>query len=205
MAAARNNQYLFVLFWKEDDEATRAVRKTLTAALASQGGRATSVAVQVTDPGEKPIVDQYGVSRSPMPLVLVVAPNGAVTGAFALKLADQDVARAFVSPGLARCLKAVQARKLAALCVLPGTGSAAIPDGLREFQADPRFGQATEVVPLRANDAAEAGFLEALRIDPRTAVPVTALLAPPGRLLGTFPGAVSKQQLVDKVTTPQSL
>jgi hypothetical protein len=202
-AAARGGQYLFVLFWKEDDDATRAVRQTLTDAVARRGGRSLVVAVRVTDPAEKPVVDRYGVSRSPMPLVLAVAPNGAVTGAFAVKLTERDIARAFVSPAQAGCMKAVQARKLALLCVLPGADASAVPAGVREFQVDARFGPATELVTLRAGDAAEAGFLSALRIDPGTQVPVTALLAPPGRLLGAFAGPVSKQQLVEKVTAPQ--
>ncbi len=201
--AARSGQYLFLLFWKEDDDATRAAQRTLTDAVARRRDPATTVAVRVTDPIEKPVVDQYGVSRSPMPLVLAVAPNGAVTGAFAVKLAEQDVARAFVSPAQAGCMKVVQARKLALLCVLPATGVSAVPAGVREFQADARFGPATELVTLRADDQAEAGFLNALHIDPRTEVPVTALLAPPGRLLGAFAGPVSKQQLVEKVTAPQ--
>jgi hypothetical protein len=203
LAVARDRQYLFILFWKEDDDATRAVRQTLADALARRAGRAGAVAVRVTDSAEKPLVDQYGVSRSPMPLVLAVAPNGAVTGAFAVKLTEQDVARAFVSPAQASCMKAVQARKLVLVCVLPASEMLTAPAGVREFQADTRFGPATEVVMLRAGDAAEAGFLGALHIDPRTAVPVTVVLAPPGRLLGTFAGPVSKQQLVDKVTAPQ--
>jgi hypothetical protein len=200
-AAARDHQYLFLLFWKEDDDATRAVRQALNASLAQRAGKARAVAVQVRDPAEKPVVDHYAVSRSPMPLVLAVAPNGAVTGAFPLKLTDEDVARAFVSPGQESCLKVLQSRKLAVLCVLPATGGT-VPEGVRDFQADPRFGPATEVVTLRAGAAAEAAFLEALGIDPRTAVPVTVLFAPPVRLLGTFPGAVGKQQLVDKVAAP---
>ncbi len=201
-AAGRNHQYLFLLFWKEDDEATRAVRQALNASLPQRAGKARAAAVQVRDPAEKPLVDHYAVSRSPMPLVLAVAPNGAVTGAFPLKLTAEDVARAFVSPGQESCLKVLQSRKLAVLCVLPAAGGA-VPEGVREFQADPRFGPATEVVTLRAGDVAEAAFLETLRIDPRTAVPVTVLFAPPVRQLGTFPGAVGKQQLVDKVTAPQ--
>ena len=30
---------------------------------------ADSVGVQITDPNEKPVVDKFGVSRAPMPLV----------------------------------------------------------------------------------------------------------------------------------------
>jgi hypothetical protein len=200
-AAARDGKYLFVLFYKEDSDATQAVHQALAGALAGRVGQAASVAVRVTDPAEKAVVDQYGVSRSPMPLVLAVAPNGAVTGGFPLKLTEQDVAGAFVSPGQAACMKAVQQRKLVLLCVQPaGVG---LPDGVREFKADPGYGPVTEVVPLRADDPAEAGFLRGLQVSPATTVPVTVLLAPPGRLLGSFPGAVTRQQLVDRVTAPQ--
>lgn len=202
-AAARDGKYLFVVFHKEEDAATRAVRQALDGALAKHGGRATSVTVRVTDPAEKPLVDQFGVSRSPMPLVLALAPNGAVTGGFPLKLTDKDVAGAFVSPGQAACLGAVQSRKLVLLCVLPAGGKAELPAGVREFKADARYGPATEVVSLRANDPAEADFLKALRVSAATEAPVTALIAPPGRLLGTFPGAVTRQQLVERITSPQ--
>src|SRR5208283_2699955 len=59
------------------------------------------------------------LSRAPMPLVLAVAPNGAVTGAIPLKLTEAQVGQAFVSPIAAQCLKAVQSRKLVLLCVQP--------------------------------------------------------------------------------------
>ncbi len=130
--------------------------------------------------------------------MLAVAPNGAVTGAFALKLTEKDVAGAFVSPAAAACLKAVQARKLVLLCIQPA-GSAELPAGVREFKADANYGPATEVVTLRADDPGETTFLQALHVKP-TAAPVTAFLAPPGRQLGTFQGTtVTKQQLVEKL------
>ncbi len=85
-AAGREGKYVFVLFHKEEDENTRAVRRTLQTALAKRQGQAKSVEVRVGDPVEKVMVDRYGVARSPMPLVLAIAPNGAVTGGFAVKL-----------------------------------------------------------------------------------------------------------------------
>jgi hypothetical protein len=201
-AAGREGKYVFVLFHKEEDEATRAMRQTLQAALAKRGDRATVAQVSVGDPAHKAMVDRYGVARSPMPLVLAIAPNGAVTGGFAVKLTEKDVASAFVSPGQAACMKVVQARKLVLLCVQRESGGS-LPQGVRDFQADPRYGPVTEVVTLRATDAAEAGFLQALQIKADAPMPMTALLAPPGRLLRTFPASVTKQQLVECVTSPQ--
>jgi hypothetical protein len=202
--AAQANKYLFILFYKEEDAALQGVRQTLKAALAKRGGQATSAVVRTTDPAEKAVVDQFGVSRSPMPLVLSVAPNGAITGGFPLKLTEQDVDGAFVSPGLASCLKGAQARKLVLLCVQPAGGSAALPAGVREFTADPQYGPATEVVTVRADDAAEAGLLKALQLSPQTAVPVTALLVPPGRRLAVFEGAFSKEQVIEQLRAAQN-
>jgi hypothetical protein len=195
--AAKRQQHLFVLVYKQDDAATQAVRQTLGAALAKQGGRAARVELLATDPAEKPLIDQWGLSRAPMPLVLAVAPNGAVTGGFPLKLTEQDVAGAFVSPATAACLKAMQSRKLVLLCVQP-PGVTEVPAGVREFKADEQYSPVTEVVTVRGDDPAEADLCKSLQLKP-TATTVTSFFAPPSNLLGTFEGAVTKQQLVEKL------
>ena len=143
-AAAQKQQYLFVLFHKKYDDATQAMKRTLQTALAKQGSRAGSVVVWTDDPTEKPLIDRWGLSRTPMPIVLAVAPNGAVTGGFPLKLTEQDVTGAFVSPATAGCLKATQARKLVLLCVLPAAETQ-LPAGVREFAGDAAYGPFTEV------------------------------------------------------------
>jgi hypothetical protein len=198
-AAAKKSVYTFVLFHKENDAATQAMRQSVTAALAKNGRRAEFVSVSVGDPSEKPLIDRWGLGRSPMPLVLAVAPNGAVTGGFPLKIAEQEVAGAFVSPGMADCLKATQARKIVLLSVRPA--GAELPTGVKEFKADAKFGPVTEVVTIRADDADEAGFLKTLGIKTTT---VTAILVPPGSLLGTFDGPVTKGQLIEKVNAGNS-
>jgi hypothetical protein len=201
-AAARGGKYLFVLFYKEEDAATRAMRQALAAGLSGREARAGFVAVKATDPAEKALVDRFGVSRAPLPLVLALAPNGAVTGGFPLKLTEQQVAQAFVSPAQAASLKALQARKLVLLCVLPGAG-AAPPQGVRDFVADPQYRTAAEVVTVAAGDPAEATFLKQLQVEAHAAA-VTVLLAPPGPALGTFTGAVTKEQLVEKLKAARS-
>lgn len=202
-AAAPKQQYLFVLFHKQDDAATQAMKATLDQALAKQRGRAGSIAVRADDPAEKALIDRWGLSRAPMPIVLAVAPNGAVTGGFPLKLTEQDVAGAFVSPATATCLRAMQARKLALLCVLPAS-EAQVPAGVREFAADAAHASYTEVVTVRGGDPAEAGFLKSLKIDPAATQVVTAMLLPPGTVAGTFPGAVTKVHLAEKLKATQS-
>jgi hypothetical protein len=137
-----------------------------------------------------------------MPLVVVLAPNGAITGGFPLKINEADVSSAFVSPGMARSLKGIQSRKVVLLCVQPAQLSE-LPAGVREFCGDPRYSASTEVVTVRGDDPAEAGFLKSLKIQPSIATSVTAVLVPPGQLLGTIEGAASKQHIIDKLKAAQ--
>jgi hypothetical protein len=203
LSARQSQKYLFILFWKENNLATQRVKQTLDGALARRVGQATSVLVRTNDPTEKAMVDQFGVSRSPMPLVVAVAPNGAITGGFPLKVTEQDIAGAFVSPGMADCLGAIQAQKLVLLCVHPASGSDQLPVGVLEVKADPQYGPATEVVQIRANNATEAKLLNMLQLNPKADVVTTALLVPPGRCLAVFEGSFTKAHVVEKLNSAQ--
>ena len=113
--AAEANQYLFAFFYEKDDEATRAARKTFDAAVKKITPAPQVVAVDRTAAGEKEIVAKFGVDRAPMPLVLAIAPNGAVTGGFkAAELTEERLRDAVASPGLQQCLKALQERQAGA-------------------------------------------------------------------------------------------
>jgi hypothetical protein len=200
--AARADKYLFVFFWKANDDQARNMFKVFQTATGKMAEAADSVSVQITDPNEKPMVDKFGVSRAPMPLVLALAPNGAVTKGFPIRFTEQQLREGFVSPCTARCMKALQDRKLVLLCVQNERTqfSQAAWQGVQGFKADPRFAQATEVVHLNPSDQQEAPFLQTLQVDPRTPQAVTVLLAPPGQPLARFAGAVTKDEIVAKVS-----
>ncbi len=200
-SAARNGRYLFIFFWKDNDEQSRNMFAVFQGAMRNTADATDSVSVQITDPNEKPVVDRFGVSRAPMPLVLALAPNGAITKAFPIRFTEKQLREGFVSPCTARCMKALQERKLVLLCVQNERTqfNQAAWEGAEGFRADPRFAQATEVVHLNPSDGQEASFLQTLQVDPRTPQAVTVLLAPPGQPVARFTGAVTKDQIVANV------
>jgi hypothetical protein len=205
--AAAGGKYLFVFFWREQNPQTDAMWNVLQPAMGKFGAAAELVAVHVTDPAEKPIVTRFGVDRSPVPLVLALAPNGAITKAFPLKLDEKQLSQAFVSRGTAECLRALQARKLVLLCVQSRSAyvrQVSIQPGVADFAADARFCPATEKVSVDPADPAEASLLRDLQVDPGAVGPTTVLLAPPGSVVGKFVGAVSKEQLVAALQAAQS-
>ena len=204
--AAAARKFAFVFFWKEQNAETDRAWGVLQAAAGKMSDSADVVAVQTTDPAERALVDRFGTGRAPMPLVLAVAPCGAVTKAFTSVFDEAHLRTAFVSPGTQLCLKALQDRKLVLLCVVGQAGphGAEIPAAAQEFRADQRFGAASEIVLVSAGDEGEASFLRELKVDTRVSKPFTVLLAPPGSVIGQFDGRASKDQLLAKLAAAQS-
>jgi hypothetical protein len=205
--AANDNKYLFVFFWKDDTQQSRVMRGVFQAAVAKMTDAAQSVEIQTGDPAEQPIVARYGVSRAPMPLVLAIAPNGAITKGLPTPFDENQLRQAFVSPCTAECMKALQDRKLVLLCVehpSPQVHAVSLQKGVRDFTTDPPYAQNSKVVTLNANDPVEAPFLKSLQVDPRVAAPVTVLMTPPGSVVGTFVGDVTKAELIAKLKSASS-
>lgn len=196
--AAKDKKYLFAFFWKTEDEHTASMRNVFEEAVAKVSERADAAIIRVTDPGERDIVRKYGLDRAPMPLVLVIASNGAVMGGFPGEFSEAGLLGAFGSVSTEKSMKALQDGRLVFLCVQNSSTefNADALQGVRDFQADARYASVTEVVNLDPADEAEASFLADLKIDPQTKVAVTAFLAPPGIVIAEFEGATQKDQLV---------
>ncbi len=199
-------RYHFVLFWKHQDTATELARQNLNT-FAAQRQRALIVSdVRVGDPARQDLVKQYGVSRAPMPLVLAIAPNGAVTEAIMSPVDDKKLSKAIVSPGAADCLKGVQDRKIVFVCVRDeqiDAGGIAL-EGVRQFVADDNYREATRIVQIAPTDAQEVEFLQQLKIDPGTTSPVTVMVAPSGGMLGKYVGSTNKAEFVQALSASQS-
>ncbi|MHB8901786.1 MAG: hypothetical protein ACYC6Y_23775 [Thermoguttaceae bacterium] len=196
--ATKEKKYLFVFFWRNDDDQTAAMRKVFEEATAKIADRAQTIMVKVTDPADAGIVQEFQVDRAPMPLALAIAPSGAVTGGFPTAFKEEDLVNAFASPCLENCMASLQAGKLVFLCVQNASTNSNDDalKGVNEFKADAKYGSATEIVMLDPSDSAEASFLGDLQIDPKTAVAVTTFLVPPGSPIAQFEGATTKDELM---------
>ncbi len=195
--AARQNQYAFIMFYRANDTATQGMHRTLKSAL-SQRQDAAIIPVQVGDAAEQGLVARFDASRTPMPAIVALAPNGAVTGVFPRRVSSAHLTAAITSSGQAECLKALQDKKIVLLCVQP-EGNSLVPEGVQQFQADELYKDRTEVVNVQANDPAEARFLQQLQLRTDQPTTVTAFMAPPGVMLGTFDANVTHDVLAQKL------
>lgn len=200
--AAGAGKYLFAFFSKTDDDQTVAMRKVFDKAMEKVADRAQSIVVNTSDAAEKAIVDKFDLSRAPMPLVLAIAPNGAITGGFPTKLEEQQLLDAFATPTTEKVMKSLQDGKLVFVCAQNAKTKSndAAMQGVRDFKADARFASATEVITLDPADKKEASFLTDLRVPSDTAEAVTVFVVPPGKAIGKFDGATSKEALVELIS-----
>lgn len=196
-AASQNGTLIYLVFYREADATTNALLETVKAA--SDGHAGTSWAsVRVTDPAERAVAERFKVARAPMPMVMAVAPNGAVTGAFSKRATKEALAGCIVSPKKAECMAALQQDKLVLLCLQEQPGEA-LPAAIEEWVADPFFADRTRVMTVTMSDSAEAGFLESMQVDPKQSGPLTVFLAPPGVMVGKFPPSATKEELATKL------
>jgi hypothetical protein len=193
--SAEEGKFTFLVFYKTDTPAVREMVKTVRSGVEKRSTRAAVAVIQITDPAEKALVDQFDVARSPMPLALAVAPNLAVTGVFPRELKDEHIEAAIVTPTMTRCMKSLQEGKLVFVC-LQSTDKAIAPPVVKAMQADPEFSARVAVVSMQVRDPEEARFLQQMQVDPRQVQsPVAALLAPPGLLIGKYGPTATKAEV----------
>lgn len=193
--SAEEGKFTFLVFYKTDTPAVRELAKVAKEGVAKRSDKAALVIVQITDPAEKALVDQFDVARSPMPLTMAVAPNMAVTGVFPKELKEEHFDAAIVTPTMTRCMKSLQEGKMVFIC-LQTTDKATAPPVVKAMQLDPEFSGRMTVVSMQVRDPEETRFLQQMQVDPlKVRSPVAALLAPPGLLIGKYDGTATKDQV----------
>ena len=201
--ASQDGKYLFVYFWKQNDQQTQSMQGVFQDALGKMTNTADAISVQVTDPSNTEIVNKFGVSRAPMPLVLAIAPNGAITKGLPISFNEQQLQEAVVSVGTANCLKALQDQKLVLLCVKHEMDTNAF-QGTRALLKDARYSASSQMVTIDPADKSEQTFLQSLKVDPLASDGVTVVLTPPGQPVATFPESATRDQMVEKLTSLSS-
>ncbi len=205
--AADGKKHLFLFVSVNDGEETATAKRVLEAAATKLGDKAELAFIKRDDAAEKDTVEKFQLARAPMPIVLALAPNGAITGAyFGEKLKDPQLQDSIASESEQQCMKALQDRKLVFVCVQNATTTSndVAMKGVDEFKADTRFAQFTEVVKTDPAADTEQSFLTKLKIDPKATEATTAFLAPPGALVSKVSGATTKDALVSALMAASS-
>lgn len=202
--ASAAGQFLMVLFQKTSNSTPLThsfdtVRKSLPDSV-------KSIVITTEKPEEKGLADRYNVHWAPLPMVVVLAPNGAITGTFQTPFTEKQLKETLVSPASQKCLIAFQQQKLVFVCIQGKTtaNNTEAIDGVTQFQKNHKFGQMTEIVIIDPDDPEEKTLLNQLRINPKPAIAETLLIAPPGKVIGKWTGPTSKEAIVQLLVAQAS-
>jgi hypothetical protein len=196
---AAEPEFRFILFYKVDNAKTQQLSNELSTILANHADRAAWSLVNVADPQSQMLVNRFQLNRAPMPLVLCVAKNGAVTQVMMGKVTEKQVDAALVTPTMTRCMKQLQAGKIVVVH-LKSDESQALPAGASEFMADPSFQNRTATESLVTSDPAETRFLKDMEVDLAQASGTSVIvIAPPGALVGKFADTATAADIAAKL------
>jgi len=193
--SAQSGKFTFVVFHRDNNAATRDFYQQTQTGLLAHGEKAVLTSAKVDDPAERALVEKLGISRAPMPLAVVLAPNGAVTGLFPRTITPDLIASAIVPPTMMQCMKELQNQKLVFVCMTK-TDRIDVPEGVRAVQQLPQYKDRISLVGMRVDDPAEARFHQQMKLEPnKVNGPYAVLIAPPGALIGHFDASASTEQI----------
>jgi competence protein ComGC len=150
-----------------------------------------------SDEANQALVAKYGVSKAPLPLILVIASNGVVTGGFPSYQATADLlVNVIPSPVKADVMKALSDGKSVFLVV--SSKNMKEKDEVMNTcqQACIEMQNNTKLIALDLNDQKEKAFIAEMKIDPSITSPQTFVINSKGQITGTFNNDVNTTELV---------
>jgi competence protein ComGC len=150
-----------------------------------------------SDEANQALVAKYGVSKAPLPLILVIASNGVVTGGFPSYQATADLlVNVIPSPVKADVMKALSDGKSVFLVV--SSKNMKEKDEVINTcqQACIEMQNNTKLIALDLDDQKEKAFIAEMKIDPSITSPQTFVINSKGQITGTFNNDVNTTELV---------
>lgn len=204
--AAEAGRYLFIYFYDGKSPETLARQEELTAGASKLGREVELAVVDISDPDEVSFARRKRVAHAPMPMVLAIAPTGAITSSFSDDLTHEVLRTAFVSPAMELSLAHLQLNHLVLICVQSASThwNEEAMGGVADFVGDKRFAGSADVVMLDPSNPAEGEFLATLGVDPATPDAVTIVMIPPGTAVAQVVGKTDKATLIKELEASTS-
>jgi len=202
--AGKDGKYSFVLFYRPKEQASETMRSTFGRAKGKLKAKAVLLSVDIDAKSEAGLVEKFRAQQAPLPLTLVIAPNGATIRGFTKPVDEATLAGAFVSPKVAEVAKALQDKKVVALC-LQGASTQHNRESKRaaeQFVADQKLGG--QAVLVTADPSREADLIKRCGMTAPPTEATIVLLAPPGSMVATVAGATTKEALLQKLQSASS-
>jgi hypothetical protein len=197
--ASATGQFLFLTFYQSKDTSFASLSSTVAAMKKSSTKKFSIFNASINDPVNKEIADKYGIPISQLPLLLVIAPNGVVTGGFKANVSSDQLNQSVsVSDLILRILKPLQEQKVA-LVALQNTSTKLNTESWAGVNALANDSNYKQFVTAIKGDPAAPGSQEFMKqcqlVAPLTEATVVVLM-PPGKIAKVINGKTSKDDIL---------
>ena len=198
--AISKEKTVFLLVTEPTVSGTDAARE-LARTASKQVKNTTVIELNRVDQANADLVAKYRLTAAPVPLILVIAHNGAIAGGLpASSLTAEQLVKMVPTAKKAEVLKAVQDGQ----SVLITAASKKMPKETSMSSAcaaacGQMQGKCTSI-KININDEDELPFLNELKINPQSTDPVTVVINAQGQVTGSFAGGVEVGNLVQAAT-----
>lgn len=197
--ASKDGQFLMLTFYEKSDPAFKEMSDVIKKFIKSKKNKVNFYNAKISKKPNQELADKYGVLKSHLPIVLVLAPNGAITGGFPNKVTTEKLKQCTsVSDLVLKTLKPLQEQKivLVALQNKSTKFNAQSLKGVKDFASDPQYSKFTDVVVADPAALGSADFIKQSRlISPLTEATVVVLL-PPGQIGKVLTGKLTKADVL---------
>jgi hypothetical protein len=208
IALARNSrQYLFILFYDKEDDMLKAMEDTIKTFRSTSSSKIITYKTSTVNAKESDVVEKYGVNRAPLPLLLVFAPNGAITGGFPQKVTTDQFTKSCSVPDLVlNILKPLQEGKIALVSLQNNKTkfNQESDKAVYDFSSDEKLKKFVEVIKADPEDKKNGDFLTQCKLDKTISESTVVFIIPPGSVVGVYPGKITKDTLMVALSSCKS-
>lgn len=197
--ASASGQYLLLAFYETTDDAFVAMTSAAETLITSSDQKITFFGAKMDTSDNKTVAEKYGVQTIHLPILLVIAPNGAITGGFPKTVTPEKLEQSVhVSDLMLKTLQPLQDQKIVLVSLRNSLTkhSEASWKGVNDFVTDPQYQQITTAIS--ADPAAEGSreFLKQCNLLPTLSEATVVVLLPPGRIGAVLTGKLTKADVL---------
>jgi len=199
-------QYLFLLFYDTKNSLYDQMKAAIVSVMAQTDQSILIYETSKSSEIDAGLIAQYKIDRAPMPLLMVIGPNGAVLGGFPKSVTKDRLVKSLVPPLTMDVLKSIQQQKMAVVLLQNSKTkfNAESSKTANDLAYDKRLLGSVEVIKADPSDPKNGDFLANAKIASAVATATIVLIAPPGIVAGVFPGNATKDSIISSLSSSSS-
>ena len=198
--ASTARQYLCLIFYEAQDASLTGISSSIATFKKSSAKKIAVYKAKLSDPANKEIAGKYGIqSGGELPLLLVFAPNGVITGGYPKTVTADQLKQSTTVPELMlSILKPLQEQKVV-LVALQNASTKFNKEswlGVNDFANDANYKQMVTAIKADPLAAGSQEFIKQCQLIPPLTEATVVVLLPPGKIGKILNGKIIKADIL---------